>query len=42
MITIRIVKFVWISQYGTNVIHQAHRFFIQYVVLFNKIVTSGR
>jgi len=41
MITIRIVKFVWISQYGTYVIHLAHRFFLQYVVHLSEIVTSA-
>ena len=41
MITIRIVDFSLISQYGTYIIHLAHHFFLQYVVNLSKIMTSA-
>ncbi len=40
LICICIVYFIDISGFGTNVIHLAHRFFLQYVVNLSKIMTS--
>jgi len=41
MITVTNLYFCDIEGYGTNVIHLAHPFLLQYVVLVSEIVTSA-